>query len=69
MPLARIKKSATPRGCAKFPPKEEVLEELRRHLRRCPTQRHYEQSKSSMQVFMLLCNKFLQKNGLHLKIN
>jgi len=69
MSLTWIKKSATPRGCAKFPPKEEVLEELRRYLRRYPTQRHYEQTKSSMQVFMLLCNKFLQKNGLYLKIN
>ena len=26
------KKSATPKGCAKFPPKEEVLEDMRRHL-------------------------------------
>jgi hypothetical protein len=26
------KKSATPKGCAKIPPKEEVLEDVRRHL-------------------------------------
>jgi len=26
------KRSATPEGCAKVPPKEEVLEDMRRHL-------------------------------------
>jgi len=26
------KKSATPKGCAEVPPKEEVLEDMRRHL-------------------------------------
>ena len=28
----KTKKSATPRGCAEVPPKEEVLEDMRRHL-------------------------------------
>jgi len=28
----RQKKSATPKGCAEVPPKEEVLEDMRRHL-------------------------------------
>lgn len=50
------KKSATPWGCAEVPPKEEVLEEICRCLKRHPTRFRYCHTCFPCQAFMLPCN-------------
>ena len=57
----RTKKSATPRGCAEVPPKEEVLEDMRRHLKRCPTRRHYLPKPAPMQALSAALQYQFQK--------
>jgi hypothetical protein len=64
------KKSATPEGCAEVPPKEEVLEDLRRHLRRCPTRNHYVAKQPLNQAFSAaLQYKLLQRTNNHINHN
>src|SRR5665647_433274 len=52
----RAKKSATPRGCAKVPPKEEVLEDMPILVRAPSTIRIMPKGKTICKRFLLLCN-------------